>query len=140
VVGWLTPSLASDTFLGLGGEEHAIPWGKPDYDPPFCGFRTDITEEQLRGAPTFYGERDYDGVWIAYGDDRTLVPCTLLDVSHSGARLMLPGNEDVPDNLVLLHSEHGRARRQCRVAWRRKDKVGVEFVVVEDKRPAAPRH
>ena len=24
------------------------------------GFRTDITEEQLRGAPTFYRDRDYD--------------------------------------------------------------------------------
>jgi len=79
------------------------------------------------------------GVWIAYGDDRTLVPCTLLDVSQSGARLMLPGNEDVPDDFMLLLSEHGRARRQCRVAWRRKDKVGVEFVIVEDRRPAAPR-
>src|SRR5215217_7096940 len=73
------------------------------------------------------------GVWIAYGDDRTLVPCTLLDVSQSGARLMLPGNEDVPDNFMLLLSEHGRARRQCRIAWRRKDKVGVEFVIAEDK-------
>src|SRR5215207_7344547 len=51
------------------------------------------------------------GVWIAYGDDRTLVPCTLLDVSQSGAQLMLPGNEDVPDDFVLLLSEHGRARR-----------------------------
>jgi PilZ domain len=68
-------------------------------------------------------------VWIAYGEDRTLVPCTLLDVSQSGARLMLPGNEDVPDNFVLLLSEHGRARPQCRVAWRHKDKVGVEFAV-----------
>src|SRR5215208_1065281 len=77
------------------------------------------------------------GVWIAYGDDRTLVPCTLLDVSQSGARLMLSGNEDVPDKFVLLLSEHGRARRQCRVAWRRKDKVGVEFVIVEDRGPAA---
>src|SRR5215204_6548127 len=45
------------------------------------------------------------GVWIAYGDDRTLVPCTLLDVSQSGARLMLPGNEDVPDDFMLLLSE-----------------------------------
>src|SRR5829696_7116805 len=74
------------------------------------------------------------GVWIAYGDDWTLVPCTILDVSQSGARLMLPGNEDVPSEFILLLSEHGRARRQCRVAWRRKDKVGVEFVITDDKK------
>jgi sporulation protein YlmC with PRC-barrel domain len=51
--------LAFDTFLGMGGEEHAIPWGKLDYDTSLGGFRTDITEEQLRGAPTFYRDRDY---------------------------------------------------------------------------------
>lgn len=72
------------------------------------------------------------GVWIAYGDDRTLVPCTLLDVSENGASLMLPGNEDVPDEFVLLLSEGGRVRRQCRVTWRRKDKVGVEFVLAQE--------
>src|SRR5215213_3480329 len=74
------------------------------------------------------------GVWIAYGDDNTLVPCTLLDVSQSGARLMLPGNEDVPGEFLLLLSEHGRARRQCRVAWRRNDKVGVEFMIIDEKK------
>ena len=26
----------------------------------FGGFRTDITEDQIRGAPSFYRERDYD--------------------------------------------------------------------------------
>jgi sporulation protein YlmC with PRC-barrel domain len=41
-------------FLGLGSEEHTIPWSKLDYDTSLGGFRTDITEDQLRGAPTFY--------------------------------------------------------------------------------------
>jgi sporulation protein YlmC with PRC-barrel domain len=47
------------TFLGIGGEEHTIPWNKLDYDTNLGGFRTDITEDQLRGAPTFYRDRDY---------------------------------------------------------------------------------
>jgi sporulation protein YlmC with PRC-barrel domain len=55
--------LAFDTFFGLGGEEHTIPWNKLDYDSSLGGFRTDITEEQLRSAPTFYRDRDY-----AWGD------------------------------------------------------------------------
>src|SRR3954453_19522513 len=45
--------LTFGSFLGLGGEEHAIPWGKLDYDTSLGGFRTDITEERLRNAPTF---------------------------------------------------------------------------------------
>jgi hypothetical protein len=47
-------------FLGLGTHHHTIPWEKLNYDPRLGGYRTDITEEQVRGAPTFYGDGD---VW-----------------------------------------------------------------------------
>ncbi len=47
-------------FLGIGEEEHTIPWSKLNYDTSLGGYRTDITEEQLRGAPSFYRDRDYD--------------------------------------------------------------------------------
>ena len=30
-------------FLGIGDEEHAIPWSKLVYDPNLGGYRTDIT-------------------------------------------------------------------------------------------------
>ncbi len=46
-------------FLGVGGDEHTIPWSKLTYDTSLGGYRTDITEEQLRGAPTFYRDQDY---------------------------------------------------------------------------------
>jgi hypothetical protein len=52
--------MAFDTFLGMGGEEYAIPWSKLNYDTSLGGYRTDITEEQLRGSPNFYRDRDYD--------------------------------------------------------------------------------
>jgi hypothetical protein len=45
-------------FLGMGEDEHTIPWSKLTYDTNLGGYRTDITEEQLRGAPTFYRDRD----------------------------------------------------------------------------------
>ena len=35
-------------------------WNKLNYDTSLGGFRTDITEDQICGAPTFYRERDYD--------------------------------------------------------------------------------
>ena len=46
-------------FLGIGEQEHVVPWSKLTYDPGFEGFRTDITEQQLKGAPSFYRESDY---------------------------------------------------------------------------------
>ena len=47
-------------FLGMGSEEHTIPWRKLNYDTSLGGYRTDITEDQLRGAPTFYRDQDWD--------------------------------------------------------------------------------
>ena len=45
----------------MGTEEHAIPWNKLTYDTRLGGYRTDITEQQLRGAPAFSRDRNYDG-------------------------------------------------------------------------------
>src|ERR671927_1533302 len=47
-------------FLGMGAEEHTIPWNKLTYDTNLGGYRTDITEAQLRNAPAFSKSRDYD--------------------------------------------------------------------------------
>ena len=46
-------------FLGIGTDEYTIPWNKLEYDTSLGGYRTDITEDQLRGAPDFYREDDY---------------------------------------------------------------------------------
>jgi len=47
-------------FLGIGVHHQTVPWDKLSYDKEFEGYRTDITEAQVRGAPTFYGD---DEVW-----------------------------------------------------------------------------
>ena len=57
-------------FLGMGKEEYTIPWNKLEYDTSLGGYRTDITEEQLKGAPTFYRDRDYD--WSDRAREREL--------------------------------------------------------------------
>jgi hypothetical protein len=47
-------------FLGIGEEEHAVPWSKLTYDPDLGGYRTDITEDQLKRAPAFSRQAEYD--------------------------------------------------------------------------------
>jgi PRC-barrel domain len=51
--------------LGMGTEEHAILWNKLPYDTSLGGYRTDITEQQLRGAPAFSRDRNF------YWNDRS---------------------------------------------------------------------
>ncbi|MBV9742016.1 MAG: PRC-barrel domain-containing protein [Hyphomicrobiales bacterium] len=57
-------------FLGLGSEEFTIPWSKLHYDTRLGGYRTDITEEQVRGSPTFYRDQAYD--WTDRNREREL--------------------------------------------------------------------
>jgi hypothetical protein len=57
-------------FLGMGDEEHAIPWKKLVYDTSMGGYRTDITEQQLTGAPAYARDRDYD--WSDRNREREL--------------------------------------------------------------------
>jgi sporulation protein YlmC with PRC-barrel domain len=47
-------------FLGIGTQTHTIPWEKLKYDTRLGGYRTDITPEELRGAPVISGdEKDW---------------------------------------------------------------------------------
>lgn len=43
-------------FLGIGSHHITIPWEKLAYDKELEGYRTDITEAQVRGAAAFYGD------------------------------------------------------------------------------------
>lgn len=66
-------------------------------------------------------------VWIVYGEHKRAVPCTISNISESGARLCLPFNGDVPEHFVLMLTGSGRVRRKCTVAWRSTLEIGVRF-------------
>lgn len=46
-------------FLGLGGTRHTVPWQKLKYDTELDGYKLDVTEDQLKNAPS-HSERDQD--------------------------------------------------------------------------------
>lgn len=55
--------IAVGTFLGMGGELHSLPWQKFNYDTDLDGYRLDVTEDQLKNAPTHsekQSDREYD--------------------------------------------------------------------------------
>ena len=43
-------------FLGLGTDYYPIPWASLSYDTSLGGYRTNITEQQLQGAPKYAGD------------------------------------------------------------------------------------
>jgi len=43
-------------FLGIGNDYYPIPWAALKYDTNLGGYRTTITEQQLKGAPKYQGD------------------------------------------------------------------------------------
>jgi hypothetical protein len=73
--------------------------------------------------------------WIAL-PDKKLHGCALSDISDSGARIEIDDSEIVPDRFPLFLSGNGKARRICRVVWRKPKQIGVTFAT---RLPAADR-
>jgi hypothetical protein len=63
-----------------------------------------------------------DGTWRR--------PCTMQDVSDTGARLSIDGSVEglAMKEFFLLLSTVGRAYRRCELAWVNGDQVGVHFI------------
>jgi PRC-barrel domain protein len=57
-------------FLGLGNDHYPIPWQSLKYDKRLGGYVTGVTENQLRGAPRFGGDRDWN--WADAAGNRSL--------------------------------------------------------------------
>jgi sporulation protein YlmC with PRC-barrel domain len=58
-------------FLGLGGNEYAIPWTKLSYDTRLKGYVTGITEEQLKNSPD-YGRNANEDDWFDRDQERAI--------------------------------------------------------------------
>ncbi|MGU9979639.1 PilZ domain-containing protein [Phreatobacter sp. HK31-P] len=67
--------------------------------------------------------------------DGTEIPCTLLDVSQTGARLVAREPELVPDEFLLRLAVGRQALRHCAVVWRDGANIGVRFIVAPDPEP-----
>jgi len=55
------------------------------------------------------------------------IACEIADISHTGARIVLANELELPDRFILMLNANGDARRVCRVVWRDGVTIGVEF-------------
>jgi hypothetical protein len=55
-------------FMGIGEDYYPLPWCNLKYDTQFGGYRLNVTEDQLKGAPKFTRFTDWD--WSDRANDR----------------------------------------------------------------------
>jgi len=82
------------------------------------------------GEKRRFDRRPFDRVGaLDVGDGSASAACEVMDISEGGARLrpLMLAPDMLPENFTLLLSSCGRVRRPCRVVWRSKMEVGVQF-------------
>jgi hypothetical protein len=66
--------------------------------------------------------------WCVSAIGQQLSECTVWDESETGARLVVDASETIPDIFHIYMTLDFSSRRRCRVVWRSKTQVGVEFL------------
>jgi hypothetical protein len=59
-------------FLGMGEEYFPMPWASLKYGTGLEGYRVNVVEDQLKGAPRFNRNTEWD--WSDRSRDRTIDP------------------------------------------------------------------
>jgi hypothetical protein len=73
---------------------------------------------------------------IIRGEDPAAQPCGIVDISASGARLLLEEPIDLPETFMLSFTPSGKVRRFCRLVWRDGTTLGVAFTDLVDSATA----
>ena len=66
--------------------------------------------------------------WVRTANDPLPAVCVLWDVSEDGARLSVANPEALPEKLTIALKRDDAIGTLCRIAWRDREQVGVEFV------------
>ena len=66
--------------------------------------------------------------WVRTANDPLPFVCVLWDVSDGGARLSVAQPEALPDTITITLKRDDAVGTVCRIAWRNRDQIGIEFV------------
>lgn len=90
---------------------------------------------EQRKAPRVVFERGFAANMMAI-DGTWQRPCTLLDVSDTGAKLAVDGSiNGLPlKEFFLVLSTIGKAYRRCQLAWVNGNQLGVTFIKPPDRK------
>ncbi len=66
--------------------------------------------------------------WLTLEGGFAARPCVVVDLSESGARLIVEDAQPLAKTLRLAFSRDARRGRDCAVVWRRGRSIGIKFV------------
>jgi hypothetical protein len=67
-----------------------------------------------------------------------VVASSIINISHTGAKLNLPEDIELPKRFDLLLTRDGSVARKVELAWRTETTVGLKFVGGRVSRPVMP--
>jgi hypothetical protein len=70
----------------------------------------------------------FQAAWISLEGGFAARPCTVRDMSTSGAKVTIDDPNTLPSKLRLAFTRDARSGRPCEVVWRRGNTIGVKFV------------
>ena len=70
---------------------------------------------------------------IDLGEGNPPISCLLMDVSETGAKVVIESTDDMPETFTLLLAGAGGRRRRCRLVWQEGQHFGVIFIKAPEK-------
>ena len=67
------------------------------------------------------------GAAVVAADGAWQHQCKIIDISESGAQIMIDPAVPLPSGFVLSLTSNGSVKRPCYMVWRNNSKVGIRF-------------
>ena len=84
---------------------------------------------------------NWDGMIVDPVGGGIIGPCTVANVSATGAKLVLKDQDaEVPDEFALILSRNGGVQRRCELVWREGGSLGARFLQSQAAERPIPSH
>ena len=64
---------------------------------------------------------------LIYNNSNSVVDCQIREISSKGCKIRVENSMGIPEHPVLQILD-GKTKRQCQVAWKKLEEIGLEFI------------
>ncbi len=78
---------------------------------------------EKQGSPT----RVLKSGKLIYNNSNSVVDCQIREISENGCKIRVENSIGIPEH-PMLQILDGKTKRQCQVAWKKLEEIGLEFI------------